>query len=480
MAQSAHPAPGARTRRGPRSGAIPHPPDGRAVATFRWALAERRILAVNDTATEQYGWSRDQFLRMHADDLRAPEDIDRFHRMLEWLESHGQRPLGGCHVTRHRRRDGSLVDVEVSWSAVSRKTDPTAWTFVRPLEQLPSFQDARVRQLSTELAEVKRASTAAAAMRAAAGAARRLVDAQLVVIALEAPREKGAPPEVPPRAVSLPLSGKDSEEIGRLVVVRARQDTDEGSAALDVVAQSAACWLSVDRLQREARSRDPRASARALVRRVATAREDERAHIARELHDGLGGLLTGARLVLDARADSLAQDEERRTEALRLVAEAIHTVRDLSHALRPLDLEERGLRAALEDQVARWRRRGGLGVRIEYRGRSGPLPPTVALIAFRVVQEGLTNVARHAGQTDVVVRVSETPRMLTVEVDDRGAGFDPKLARSLDGSGLRGLRERVRHAGGRFAIVSSPGHGTHITATIPLRPARARRGRRAV
>ncbi|HEX9245526.1 MAG TPA: HD domain-containing phosphohydrolase, partial [bacterium] len=192
--------------------------------------------------------------------------------------------------------------------------------------------------------------------------------------------------------------------------------------------------------------------------------EKERLRIARELHDEVGGTLTWLRCTLRTLPDLPAVREAKAS------IDALTTqIRNISIDLRPAALDDLGLAAALVRHTQRYTSVTGIRVNLTHSGLDRRLPSQVETAAFRIIQEALTNVARHARVTDVTVCVRGRPRLLSVLVEDRGVGFDPRQARGAgSSSGLDGMRERVLLLAGSCTVASSPGTGTRIEAHLPV------------
>jgi signal transduction histidine kinase len=203
-----------------------------------------------------------------------------------------------------------------------------------------------------------------------------------------------------------------------------------------------------------------------LSRRLLAVQETERRHLARELHDEIGQSLTGIGLQLSQLKPETGTDfRARLADASRLVMELIDRIRDLSLDLRPAMLDDFGLLPALRWLFERFFRQVGVSVAFEPIGLEQRFSPDVEIAAYRIVQESLTNVARHANVTTVAARALAADGRLTIEVEDHGTGFDTEEERTAAStSGLSGMRERAALLGGRLTIESRPGAGTRIRA----------------
>jgi signal transduction histidine kinase len=198
--------------------------------------------------------------------------------------------------------------------------------------------------------------------------------------------------------------------------------------------------------------------------------ETERRRIGRELHDQVGAALTAVKCQLAAARHARSGEEQRvLADADELLARTISQVQDLSSTLRPVMLDEHGLAAALESYIARYTRQTGVHVEFTHDGLVEGCSPLVETAAFRIVQEALTNVARHARTDRARVTARRTQEALTVTVADAGAGFDAGIAPTA--TGLTGMIERAQLLGGTLIVRSVPGEGTTIEAVLPAWPA---------
>ena len=204
-------------------------------------------------------------------------------------------------------------------------------------------------------------------------------------------------------------------------------------------------------------------------RMVVEAQERERRCIARELHDEIGQTLTGLKVTLEGH-DHLPSEAaaDRLMRARDLAVELLRRVHDLSLDLRPAILDDLGLQPALIWLAQRYRDQTGVQVALRCSGLDGRLRAEVETAAYRIVQEGLTNVARHAGVARAVVECALEGERLRVEVADEGRGFDVDAVPAGKSSGLAGMEVRARSTGGRISVKSTPARGTTVVAELPV------------
>jgi signal transduction histidine kinase len=234
----------------------------------------------------------------------------------------------------------------------------------------------------------------------------------------------------------------------------------------------------LERSLREQRRREEQHAAelQRLSARLLDAQEDERRRIARELHDEVGQLLSAVKVELalaQRRIEGLRGSPAMLDDAQALADTALHTVRDLSHLLHPPVLDDLGLAVALGSYTSEFGKRHGIAVDFSSKGLEERLPPEVEGAAYRIVQEALTNVARHAKADTCTVHAERASARLLVTIADDGSGFDlAEMERQGPrGLGLVGIRERVAQLRGTVAIESAPLAGTRIVVRLPL-PAR--------
>jgi signal transduction histidine kinase len=206
-----------------------------------------------------------------------------------------------------------------------------------------------------------------------------------------------------------------------------------------------------------------------LSQRLLEVQEMERRHLSQELHDEIGRQLTALQLLLDAAERSPADAVAGKLHHMRgLIQELMDQVRHLSLDLRPPMLDDLGLLPTVLWHIKRYTTQSQVLVDCTHAGVEGRrFPPDLETAAFRIVQEALTNMARHAQAKQASVRLWTTSATLGVQIEDQGVGFDRQVS-SVGHLGLAGMQERTRFLGGRFTLETAPGTGTRITAEWSL------------
>ncbi|WP_341252316.1 GAF domain-containing sensor histidine kinase [Euzebya pacifica] len=261
-------------------------------------------------------------------------------------------------------------------------------------------------------------------------------------------------------------------------------DRDEGAIAvlarLSAAAIETASLLAAEReranaVAGEAAARARESAHRELLGQVIAAQEAERARVSRDLHDEIGQALTSVLLGLRITEDGLAAGtdgqqlrREHWAEVRSLVASALERVRNLAFELRPTVLDDIGLVPALNRLVSSIQQRTGIALELDVEGlgEADRLPPEVETVLYRVVQEALTNVVRHAEATVVGIQLVADDSRVRAVVEDDGRGFDHRAAE--ESLGLVGMRERASMTGGSLRVESAPGAGTVVVVEVPV------------
>lgn len=315
------------------------------------------IIDVNDAAIKQYGYSREEFLKLNTRQLRPVEDVETFLKEVDKM----QPDIINIRNWRHQKKDGTVIQVE-TYSHQIMYEGQRAW---------------------------------------------------------------------------LGLS----------------HDVTEKNEAKELLQQS---YEDI----------------RQLASNLQSIREEERTNIAREIHDELGQQLTGLKMDLHWLIKKISNNEQeiqnKLGESVELINATIATVRKISTDLRPSILDDLGLIAALEWQAKEFQKRSG--TKVEFINNAGniSIEPEVATAIFRIFQELLTNIARHANATFVQVELKKNERNLYFSLNDNGVGFDPDSIKNKKTLGLLGIKERSLLLGGTYEIKSAPGKGSVTNISVPV------------
>jgi PAS domain S-box-containing protein len=210
-----------------------------------------------------------------------------------------------------------------------------------------------------------------------------------------------------------------------------------------------------------------------LSRKVLLAQEEERARVARDLHDELGQIITALRLELDLSRRRLPAPPQTAEDAFRgpidLLEKATTELRRICEGLRPPLLDDLGVGPAVERLLDRFTGRTGIGVNVEIRiDDDSDVPQEVALTAYRILQEALTNIVRHAEASQVEITLVIDSEAMRLSTYDNGVGFDPGALGTSRGSGIAGMEERARLVGGQLQLHAVQGEGTRVVFEVPL------------
>lgn len=204
---------------------------------------------------------------------------------------------------------------------------------------------------------------------------------------------------------------------------------------------------------------------------IQDAKEQERLRIAREVHDEIGGLLTAIKMDLAWMKQRLPKDNpilaEKTTAIENLVDKAATAARNLAHSLRPGYLDSFGIVAAIEMEANEFQQRTGVKCVLGHTDDDIELSPDVSIALFRIFQEALTNIMKHAQANEVKVSIYSRENGVDLTISDNGLGFSEPDRLKPRSFGLRGIQERVAHFGGEVKITSTSGQGTMIAVTIP-------------
>ena len=205
-----------------------------------------------------------------------------------------------------------------------------------------------------------------------------------------------------------------------------------------------------------------------LARRLIAVQEEQRLRLSRELHDDLGQMLASVALELHSVRVGSVELEQRLARAAMLVDHLSAKVHDAAWTLRPADLDRLGLRASIEDLATMLCAQLDIACDVDLEAFSNPLATEVALTLYRIAQEALTNIGKHAQPSRVSVTAHIRGDWLRLTVEDDGRGFDAGIAPGSRHLGLAGMKERLALVGGELSIETARGKGTTVYADVPL------------
>ncbi len=240
----------------------------------------------------------------------------------------------------------------------------------------------------------------------------------------------------------------------------------EGEVALQLIVRDISTRIAAEQSLKESRDR-----LRELSTYLQTVREKERAHIAREIHDELGQMLTALKLELALLMRRLPKNSGELTDSIKelssMVDNTVKVVRRIASELRPEILDDLGLLAAIEWQAQEYQKRSGVHIYVQFEPEEFSVDRQRATTIFRIFQETLTNVMRHAQATEVFVTLSRKTGGLELVVEDNGKGIKATEMEKRGSLGIMGIKERARFWNGRVEIKSAPGEGTRVQVWIP-------------
>jgi signal transduction histidine kinase len=236
----------------------------------------------------------------------------------------------------------------------------------------------------------------------------------------------------------------------------------------EVLTSKVAVFVELHR--KSERLRESEDKLRRLAAHLITVREEERAHIAREIHDELGQVLTGLKMEVTQLAKQLKEKAhiDRTDSMCALIDSTVQTVRKIATGLRPEMLDDMGLVAAVGWQAKEFQKRTGIRCRAKLPPETERPPVDLATTVFRIFQEILTNVARHARATRVDIDLDISPERVALIVVDNGVGIPDADLAGRKSLGLLGMQERALLFGGEVNLTGTPGHGTRVAVTIPV------------
>lgn len=448
------------------------------------------VVSWSRSAERMFGWTAEEALGQYNPAV-PPEQMEESLALLSAFAD--GKNVDSLPVTR-QTRDGRRLRVTISTSAI-RRGDGKIERFIVVYNRVEDTVSADVEELSRRMRElsslsrsITRSLDLGEAMKTLERELARLFDIRSGVLLagneehLEVRFSWGSPLTTAPalavsddeqiRFVIDPATGREwlrtplfdaGNEAGVLLLESPPAPFDGDLNLLREVAREVTAAVTNARLFDVARRANERLQE--LSRRLVEVQENERRHLGRELHDQIGQMLTGLKLSLGAAREGGASHHSL-TDAEELVADLLSRVRTLSLELRPPMLDHAGLIPALAWHVSRYAER--IGVAVDFRhGEVGRLDAEIEIAAFRIVQEAMTNAARHGDARHLSLRVWLAADRLLVQIEDDGVGFSAGGAPRDQTAGLTGMRERAHLVGGTISIDSTPGAGTRVAIDLP-------------
>ena len=449
---------------------------------------DARFIDVNDAFCRSSGYSREELLSMTVHDIDPDYPDEIWPEFWEKLKQSGSLTFETCH----RSKEGRIFPVEITASSFEYNGKEYHCSFAHDITERKRAEEA-LRQSEQHFRILYVQSPVAYQALDVEGRFLEVNEAWLRLLGYSCDEVVGRwfgdfimPSQVhllqerfsyfksagETRGVEWDLVRKD----GNLVTVSidGRIDRDETGAF-----KRTHCVLHdiTERKQAAEQIQASHEQMRALAGRLQAVREEERTNIAREIHDELGGALTGLKIdfsLLTRAALKIENKTVRKSllagmdSMIESVDATIHTVRRIAMELRPGVLDDLGLVAALEWQLKDFEKRTGIRCEFFPSVEDINLDADLSTALFRIFQETLTNVARHSGATEVHVRLRTDADSSTLEVEDNGKGIKEKNILSSKSLGLLGMRERAQMFGGRITVTGTPGRGTKVTVEIPF------------
>ena len=449
--------------------------------------ADRNFIAVNESAIQHYGYSREEFLSMNASQIRPAEDVPQF-----LAQAYSPQGIKNSGIWRHIKKDGTIIRVEIITHDIKYEGNQARLVLANDITERLKAEEA-LRQ-SEEINRLIMSSSLNAIIC-------MNTDDKIIYWNPRAEKVFGWEKEeiLGRRLADTIFPGKNREQYKS--DFRSFLETGESPLHKKLVEISAinkngveffielaiipvkesdkefyCCFIQDinERKKAEEQLKQSHEELRQLALHLQDIREEEQKRIAREVHDELGQQITGLKMDIAwiwkklHGIKDVVPIEEKLKEMTLLLDSAVQTIRKIASELRPSILDDLGVVAALEWQSNEFQKRFRVPVDFRTSVAYLDLDAAVATGLFRLYQESLTNVARHAQASCVVATLDVSASHVILEITDDGKGFDTQKTEGRKTLGLLGMKERVLMMNGDLNIISKPGKGTRVVITVPL------------
>ncbi|CAN5432357.1 hypothetical protein BH11BAC1_BH11BAC1_02820 [soil metagenome] len=447
---------------------------------------ELHIIDVNDAAIIQYGYSREEFLNMTAFDIRPKDDWQPFTKTIE-RSTEGINDFG---IWRHRKKDGTIIKVEVRAHQIVNDGIP-AWLILTNDITERLIAEEKLKASEYQFRKVTENEILGVAWATPDGKVTNANSTFLKMLGYSMEEMHGMhfseithPDDVQKELVLIEEVFNSKRDFYQ---IEKRYKTSKGEfiwvdLSLSIYRNSANNEIEFfigivqnihERKMAEEEIKRSHEELRQLSSYLETIREEERTNIAREIHDELGQQLTGLKMDISWLNKKIPGDNisvhEKIAGMISLIDETVKTVRRISTELRPGILDDLGLLDALQWQSHEFEKRTGIATKFDTTFSESSFEKNLSTGIFRVFQETLTNVARHAHASKIVTSFDRRDENFVLRVSDNGKGFDEKEIKSKRTLGLVGMKERAKMFGGNLSVQSESGKGTVITLSVPMR-----------
>ncbi len=438
-----------------------------------------QFLDVNDAALEQYRYTRDEFLSLGIADIQPGENKEVLFDKYKYVVAANKN----TSLAKHKRKDGSFLDAQINYCDISFHGDKARLVLANDITVLMKT-DEENKRLATVLENTSDFVTLADLEQSiifANKAARKTLQyedgeelSQKKFLDYLPPDNKNYFTDniFPVAFVQGMWRGegiwmnKEQQKIPVSQVILVEKPSNGTTGFIASIARDIS-----EAKNRESEIQQMNEQLRALAARLQNIREEERSNIAREIHDDLGQQLTAIKIDVSWIAKKTQDDEEvnkKIDSIISMLNDTVKSIRRISTQLRPSILDDLGLIEALEWQTEEFEKRYGIAVNFVHSKDRLILDPTIATGLFRIFQEALTNIARHANATFVEVNLRTTGREIVLSIRDNGKGFETDSLKPQKTLGLFGMKERALMMGGHFEINNTPGQGVMISVNAPL------------